>query len=67
MCVSLNKLSGRMLVYQCNRLREVVNLQMSSLDSEGIAYVRLDATEWGPPFSLQPHPLEKDWNASEIG
>ena len=53
------------MVFQGNNLKEVVNIQVSELEAEEIAYVKLHAKTWGQPFALTGPPTGTDLDASK--
>ena len=55
-----------MVVFQDGRLKEVVNLQVSELAAEEIAFVKARMDDWGAPIAPLKPPKSDDWDATQV-
>ena len=57
-----SRVPGGYIVYHQGKLREVVNLQISSMTAEEVSVVKATMSYHGPPFTLLPPPTVEDWD-----
>ena len=59
------KVPGGMIVFQGGRLKEVVNLQISSLQPEELVFVKAKLQDHDEPFAPTDPPTCTDWDAAQ--
>merc|ERR1711972_137622 len=60
------RVSGGYVVYQNGRLKEVTNINYTSLQPEELVYVKGHISEWGTPEGPLPLPGTDTWNAEDV-
>ena len=61
-----SRVPGGYIVFHQGRLREVVNLQISSMTAEEVAVVKGTMKLHEPPFALMTPPTSESWDARKV-
>ena len=62
-----SRVPGGMIIYQHGRLKEAVNLQISTLQPEELAFVKVKLQDHDEPFAPSEPPPSTDWDAAQNG
>ena len=61
-----DRVPGGLIIFQDGRLKEVVNLQVSSLEPEDLVFVKAHLKDWDTPVAPCEPPATDDWDATKV-